>query len=151
MKYLIESKQGVLMGVYEGKSSIEALQEMYRDAGDDPEDARLQDWYLYEVMETLHHKHGALYVLEGGGCYVSPCGPIDGAGGGRYYRSLHEALEDLGFVEYDGRYVDIEAVRMLMDDELVEMIHGTLDTEQEFFDAYCQAHEKKYGQPFVFG
>lgn len=44
---------------------------------------------------------------------------------------------------------DIKAARALMDDELCEQIHGTVDTEQEFFDAYVEAHAKKYGEEFV--
>jgi hypothetical protein len=35
------------------------------------------------------------------------------------------------------------------DDELCEAIHGTVDTEQEFMDAYAAAHEAKYGTEFV--
>ena len=53
-------------------------------------------------------------------------------------------------VVFDGRTVDLDAARQLMDDELCDAIHGTVDTEQEFFDAYLEAHEGKYGEPFVF-
>ena len=53
-------------------------------------------------------------------------------------------------VVLDGREVSMAAVRNLMDDELCEAIHGTVDTEQEFLDAYLAAHEAKYGEPFVF-
>lgn len=54
-------------------------------------------------------------------------------------------------VVIDGRTVDLDAARMLMDDELCEAIHGTVDTDQEFVDAYLQAHEAKYGETFIFG
>jgi len=37
-----------------------------------------------------------------------------------------------------------------MDDELCEAINGTVDTDQEFMDAYAKAHEQKYGTEFVF-
>lgn len=45
----------------------------------------------------------------------------------------------------------ISAARELMDDELCEAIHGTVDSEQEFADDYCTAHRAKYGADFVVG
>ena len=39
--------------------------------------------------------------------------------------------------------------RNLMDDDLCEQIHGTVDTDQEFFDAYVIAHAEKFGEAFV--
>lgn len=48
-----------------------------------------------------------------------------------------------------GREYDIDAVRNLMDDDLAERIHGTVETEQEFVDAYCALHLTTYGEPFV--
>ena len=54
-------------------------------------------------------------------------------------------------VKFDGRTIDLDAARMLMDDELCEQIHGLVTSEQEFFDAYLLAHADKYGQPFKFG
>lgn len=53
-------------------------------------------------------------------------------------------------VIFEGRSIDLNAARVLMDDELCEAIHGTVETEQEFLDAYLQAHQEKYGVPFVF-
>ena len=53
-------------------------------------------------------------------------------------------------VTYTGKTIDIDAARMLMDDELCEAIHGTVETEQEFMDAYAAAHGEKYGTEFVF-
>ena len=50
----------------------------------------------------------------------------------------------------NGRAIDMTAARQLMDDELCEVIHGTVETEQEFLDAYLDAHYAKYGEPFVF-
>ena len=44
---------------------------------------------------------------------------------------------------------DIDAARNLMDDEICEAIHGTVETEQEFVDAYRTAHLAKYGVEFV--
>ena len=49
----------------------------------------------------------------------------------------------------NGYPIDMEAARILMDDELCDAIHGTVDTEQEFLDAYLAAHEAKYGEPFI--
>ena len=34
----------------------------------------------------------------------------------------------------------------LMDDEIRETLEGKYETEQEFFSAYEQAHEEKYGE-----
>lgn len=53
-------------------------------------------------------------------------------------------------VIYNGKIIDLSAARMLMDDDLCEAIHGTVETEQEFMDAYVAAHEAKYGETFDF-
>lgn len=50
---------------------------------------------------------------------------------------------------YRGQEFDMAAARNLMDDEICELIHGTVETEQEFFDAYIEAHAKKFGEEFV--
>lgn len=47
-----------------------------------------------------------------------------------------------------GVEINYEAAVALMDDELREAICGTVDTDQEFFDAYCKAHEEKFGEEF---
>lgn len=47
-----------------------------------------------------------------------------------------------------GTEIDFEAAANLMDNELREEICGTVDTEQEFFDAYCKAHEERFGEEF---
>ena len=44
--------------------------------------------------------------------------------------------------------IDFDAAVALMDDGLREEIAGTVDTEQDFFDTYCKAHEAKYGAEF---
>jgi hypothetical protein len=54
-------------------------------------------------------------------------------------------------VVIDTRIVDLAAARMGMDEELCEAIHGTVETEQEFVDAYLVAHQAKYGETFVLG
>jgi hypothetical protein len=50
---------------------------------------------------------------------------------------------------FEGRTINIDAARMLMDDELCETIHGIVDTEQDFFDHYLICHQQKYGTSFV--
>lgn len=52
-------------------------------------------------------------------------------------------------ITIDGKQFDIAVARNLMDDELCEAIHGAVDTEQEFVDAYLAAHKQKYGEDFV--
>lgn len=44
--------------------------------------------------------------------------------------------------------IDFDAAVALMDDDIREEIARELApcTEQEFFDAYCKAHEDKYGE-----
>lgn len=53
-------------------------------------------------------------------------------------------------VTYNGQEINMEAARMLMDDEICESIHGTVDTDQEFMDAYTAAHKETYGVEFNF-
>lgn len=55
------------------------------------------------------------------------------------------------YVTYNNDQVDFEAAVNLMDGEIREAIHAELApcTEQEFFDAYCKAHEEKYGEEFA--
>lgn len=52
-------------------------------------------------------------------------------------------------VTVNGQDFDIDAVRNLMDDDLCERIHGTVDTDQEFVDAYCALHDETFGAQFV--
>ena len=55
----------------------------------------------------------------------------------------------MGKIIYNDHEFDFDAARNLMDDELCEQIHGTVETEQEFVDAYAKAHADKYGDEFV--
>lgn len=52
-------------------------------------------------------------------------------------------------IEYQGETYDMAAARQLMDDEICEKIHGTVDTDQEFFYAYVAEHKAKFGEDFV--
>lgn len=47
-----------------------------------------------------------------------------------------------------GTEIYYDAAVGLMDDEIRERLHGELApcTDQEFFDAYVAAHEKKFGE-----
>ena len=56
----------------------------------------------------------------------------------------------ISVINTHGTEIDYEAAVMLMDDEIREEICGTVDTDQEFFDAYCEAHEARYGEEFEF-
>jgi hypothetical protein len=60
------------------------------------------------------------------------------------------AADVTGTVVCEDKRIDMAAARNLMDDELCEAINGTVDTDQEFMDAYAKAHEQKYGTEFVF-
>ena len=49
-----------------------------------------------------------------------------------------------------GYSVDFNACVQLMDDEIREKLNKEIGgcTEQEFFNAYCEEHEEKYGEEF---
>lgn len=49
-----------------------------------------------------------------------------------------------------GTEIDYEVAVNMMDDEIREELHAKLApcTDQEFFEAYCKAHEEKYGEEF---
>jgi hypothetical protein len=56
---------------------------------------------------------------------------------------------EMSKITYDGQAFDMEEVRSQMDESLAEGIHGTVDTDQDFFDAYLLAHNEKFGERFV--
>lgn len=47
-----------------------------------------------------------------------------------------------------GVEINFDAAVNLMDDDIREMLHEEIApcTDQEFFDAYCKAHEDKFGE-----
>ncbi len=51
-------------------------------------------------------------------------------------------------VTVNGQEFDLDAVVNLMDDDLCERIHGTVATDQEFVDAYCDLHASTFGDEF---
>ena len=52
----------------------------------------------------------------------------------------------MNVINMNGTESNYEAAVELMDDELRESICGTVDSEQEFFTAYENAHAEKYGE-----
>ena len=51
-----------------------------------------------------------------------------------------------------GVAIDFEEAVNLMDDDIRESLNAELAScsPQEFFDAYCKSHERKFGEPFAF-
>ena len=51
-----------------------------------------------------------------------------------------------------GKKIDYEMAVLFMDDKIRESLHRKLSpcSEQEFFDAYCAAHAKKYGEAWEY-
>lgn len=47
-----------------------------------------------------------------------------------------------------GIVLDFDAVGYEMDDDICKELRGKFNTEQEFFDAYCAAHEAMFGEEF---
>ena len=58
-------------------------------------------------------------------------------------------MNAINYVTKNGKLIDLDAARMLMDDELCNLIHGTVETDQKFFDFYIAAHQEKFGEDFV--
>lgn len=68
-KFYIESKAGVIMGIYEGASAEDAVAALNADAGSD---SVADDWIIIEVVDVDQDwGHAAtLYTLENGGVLV---------------------------------------------------------------------------------
>jgi len=60
-----------------------------------------------------------------------------------------EELADIVVNNY-GVQIDINQALNLMDEEIYQELDAKLNpcSNQEFFDAYCEAHEEKYGEPW---
>ncbi len=54
-------------------------------------------------------------------------------------------------IDQRGWEFDFKVLIKLMDDDLYEELYGIISpcTEQEFYDAYCSAHEKKFSEEFT--
>jgi hypothetical protein len=50
---------------------------------------------------------------------------------------------------YFGEMIDLDAARVLMDDDLANEVHATVESDQEFMDKYAIAHAARYGVDFV--
>ena len=51
-------------------------------------------------------------------------------------------------LDINDKPVDITAARVLMDDDICEELHGTTQSDQEFFEKYAAMHLEKYGDDF---
>lgn len=73
--------------------------------------------------------------------------------GVRFYQ-LNERGNNMGIVSLNNIEVNFEACVEMMDDEIREKVHSSIDfslgepTEQEFLDAYRKEHFEKYGEQF---
>ena len=56
----------------------------------------------------------------------------------------------LYIIDCDGKKISLRTAIELMDENLREKIHSEIApcSEQDFFDAYCAAHRKKFGEDF---
>ena len=94
------------------------------------------DIYEYEIDE------GTRYAYTGG----------YGEAINLTFEQLNNELEEFANIVCNaaGDEIDFPAAVQLMDDEIRERLHNELApcTDQEFFDAYCEAHEEKYGEEF---
>jgi hypothetical protein len=87
-KFYIESKAGVIMGLYEGSSKEEAVEALNAEAGSESTTA---DWIIFEVVDVDQDwdHEATLYTLSNDGVYVES-GPS-----GNYYRDIEAAREAL--------------------------------------------------------
>lgn len=53
-------------------------------------------------------------------------------------------------INESGKEIDFDVAVALMDDDVREAVHSNCApcTEQEFFDAYCDAHAEKFHEKF---
>ena len=91
-KFFIESKAGVIFGVYEGGNAAEAFAAMVADGGDAQGAAgTLADWTVLQVtgVDQDWDHEATIYTLSNGAVYVES-GPSRTC-----YRSMDEAREAL--------------------------------------------------------
>ena len=82
---------------------------------------------------------------------VSPFVPARAPEPSRSTQSSRDAAteeNDMGKIIYNGKHYELESLRERMDEDLVGAIDSRLD-DQEFFDTYLVAHDKKYGERFA--
>lgn len=168
--YRISSKAGVDFGVYEGDTPEAAFAAMVAEGGDGVDSeggstsGSIGDWIIEPVSdaEAFVDEHGddAADVMDALNAAGFPADQ-DWANerttwtlrdGSRIAVSDTEVtVLAAGEVLLDGRPVDMAAARALMDDDLADEIHGTVDNDQSFVDAYSDAHRAKFGADWVFG
>ena len=51
-------------------------------------------------------------------------------------------------VTYDGKSFEMEDLRLAMDKDVLAQLDTGFPTDQQFFDSYLIAHEKKHGERF---
>ena len=86
-QFYIESKAGVIFGIYEGATKEDAIAALYADAGYREPLGAPADWIVIEVVDVDQDwEHEAtLYTLSNGGVLVES-GPHR-----RYYRDMRAA------------------------------------------------------------
>jgi hypothetical protein len=52
-------------------------------------------------------------------------------------------------IEYNGHYYDFASVVNLADDEICRDISGMYDNDQEWVNAYVNAHKTKFNEAFA--
>lgn len=57
----------------------------------------------------------------------------------------------MGKVTYNGQSFDMEELRHAMDKDVLAQLDADSPTDQDFFDSYLIAHEKKHGETFSVG
>lgn len=62
-----------------------------------------------------------------------------------------EGAEMTTITNYYGKDIPYAVAEQLFDRDLCEELHLKMApcAEQEFFDAYCEEHERRFGEPFV--
>ncbi len=115
-------------------TALEAVMEELREAPADTRDAE-------EITAGDDGMVAAAYrLMDGVEIHVHKDGHDD-------YMVVRDSSYNLVVNPY-GRITDYDAAVNLMDDEIREELHMEIApcTDQEFFDAYCEAHESKFGE-----
>jgi hypothetical protein len=56
--------------------------------------------------------------------------------------------KEMSKIVYEGNNYELEQLRERMDQDLMDELDGNF-TDQQFFDSYLIAHDRKYGERFV--
>lgn len=115
------------------------------------------DFDTMDAAQTHLKKHaGTIEITDFHGDYVRVHGgaveelEIDGDDAEFIGTVLTSELPRVTVANDDDHEIDFTAAVNDMDDEIREELHAQgIDDPQEFFDAYCAAHEEKFGDEFV--